>query len=294
MSQLGDYDFSFRNPFISDKTIDQLLEEGYIGVPYDFVADQAVFAAICQRFKDKVKWTKTAPDNDGDVGLMTSNVAEFYELTQFMMENFGWYPAYYSNQEVDKPFIFTAKNEIEANAIKVATSGEYGWRGSLYSLDCFGMTRNSRHLCFIFATQPEGSGKQEWLFFRFDRAKNTTCWSVHPTNLKQVCYLWAEEIQVPEPNFNPTADEILNILKPPQNTRPDIVFLDPEGELTEAAQDLILDAFDEDSDLEFDSVLDQWIALKDRYGFPEKARLATLNWLEVYQQMLVEAVPTVS
>ena len=157
MSQLGDYDFSFRNPFISDKTIDQLLEEGYIGVPYDFVADQAVFAAICQRFKDKVKWTKTAPDNDGDVGLMTSNVAEFYELTQFMMENFGWYPAYYSNQEVDKPFIFTAKNEIEANAIKVATSGEYGWRGSLYSLDCFGMTRNSRHLCFIFATQPEGS-----------------------------------------------------------------------------------------------------------------------------------------
>jgi len=214
MSHSTNCDFSFKNPFISDKTIKQLLEEGYIGVPYDSVADQAVFAAICQRFQDKVKWTKTAPDEDGDIGLMTSNVAEFDELIQFMVENFDWYPAYYSNQEASKPFIFTPKDEIEACAIELATTGEYGWRGSLYSLNYFDITRDRKHLCFIFATQPESSEQQEWLFFRFDRIQNSTCWSVHPTTLNQVCYLWAEEIEVPEPNLNPTADEILNILKP--------------------------------------------------------------------------------
>ncbi|MDJ0726948.1 MAG: hypothetical protein QNJ38_17745, partial [Prochloraceae cyanobacterium] len=49
----------------------------------------------------------------------------------------------------------------------------------------------------------------------FDRQKNNRGWSVIPGTLEQVCYIWAEQIGISEPNYKPTADEILDALEAP-------------------------------------------------------------------------------
>ena len=211
-SASSDYDFSLKKPFLSNQTIEQLLDRGYIGVDYDLVADTA-FAAAAHKFKDKIQWTRTQPDEEGDVGLMTPNLAEFDQLLEFMLDKFGWCPKVYSNKESPDIFIFKPRNEIEENAIALTTDGDYGWKGSLYSLDYVDTAENQNVFCFIFATLPKDAQEQEWLLVQIDRQENTRSWSVHPGTLEQVYYIWAEKIGISEPNFKPTADEILDALQ---------------------------------------------------------------------------------
>jgi serine/threonine-protein kinase len=47
---------------------------------------------------------------------------------------------------------------------------------------------------------------------QIDLKENTRGWSVHNGNLEQVYYIFAEEINIPEPNFNPTPKQILKII----------------------------------------------------------------------------------
>lgn len=200
------FDYSIQNPFLSNQTIEQLLQQGYEGVDHDLV-NKSPFAAAAQKFRDKVKWTLTQPDEDGDVGLMTPNKEGFNQLLEFMLNKFGWCPTIYSFDNHSK-FIFKPQNEHERTAIELAISGECGWQGSLYRLEYFAVEKNE--LCLIFATKP-ADAQQEWLLVKFDRKKQTRAWSVHLGTLEQVYYLWAEQIGILEPRFEPTTDEILDL-----------------------------------------------------------------------------------
>ncbi|MBA2748990.1 MAG: hypothetical protein H0U45_09690 [Tatlockia sp.] len=46
--------FSLKKPFLSNQTIEELLNEGYIGVDYELSADTA-FAAAAYKFQSKIK-----------------------------------------------------------------------------------------------------------------------------------------------------------------------------------------------------------------------------------------------
>ena len=48
------YDFSYKKPFPSSKTIDKLLNEGYVGIDYKLVNDNA-FAAVAYKFRDCIR-----------------------------------------------------------------------------------------------------------------------------------------------------------------------------------------------------------------------------------------------
>lgn len=207
-----DDNFSLKKPFLSNQTIEELLNEGYIGLDYELNTDTA-FAAAAYKFQGKIKWTKTQPDVNGNIALMTPNLAEFDQLLEFMLDNFGWCPQVHSNQETAEIFIFTPQNDLEKGAIALATEGDRGWKGSLYSLDYFDTAKNQNAVCLIFATKPKDAQEQEWLLVQIDLKKNCLSWSVQPKNLKQVYYLWAEKIGIKEPNFKPTADEILDSLE---------------------------------------------------------------------------------
>ncbi len=211
MPQALNHDFSIKKPFLSDQTIDQLLKQGYIGVDRKLANDTA-FGAAAHKFKEQIKWTETYVDGDGDIALMTLNLPEFDQLLQFMLDSFGWCPPVYSDTESPDIFIFTPEDELQQSAIFVATDGDYGWKGSLYSLEYFDSTENQNILGFIFATKPKDSDDQDWLLVEVDRLKNSRGWSLHSGTIEQVYYIWAERIGIPEPNFKPTSDEILDAL----------------------------------------------------------------------------------
>ena len=208
----AEFILALKQALLSNQTIEELLEEGYIGVNYE-LADDFAFAAAAHKFKDKIKWTKTQPDEDSDVALMTPNLAEFDELLDFMLDKFGWCPKVYSNEESPEIFIFTPQNDFEKGVLSLTTDGDYGWKGSLYSLDYFATAENQNILGLIFATKPKDTQEQEWLLVQIDRQKNSRSWSVHPGTLEQVYYIWAEKIGIPEPNFKPTYNEILDVLE---------------------------------------------------------------------------------
>ncbi|NJM28676.1 MAG: hypothetical protein HC856_11685 [Pseudanabaena sp. RU_4_16] len=208
----AEFTLALKQALLSNQTIEELLKEGYIGVDYE-LADDLAFSAAAHKFKDKIKWTKTQPDKDGDVALMTPNLAEFDELLDFMLDQFGWCPKVYSTQESPEIFIFKPRNDLEEGALSLTTDGDYGWKGSLYSLDYFDTAENQNILGLIFATKPKDTQEQEWLLVQIDRQKNSRSWSVHPGALEQVYYIWAEKIGIPEPNFKPTSDEILDALE---------------------------------------------------------------------------------
>jgi len=214
MPQSPECEFSIQKPFLTNQTIDQLLKEGYIGVDLDLALDTA-FAAAAYKFKKQIKWTRTQADEDGDIGLMTPNLVEFNQLLQFMLDSFGWCPQVYSSNESPEIFIFEPKDELQKEAIFLTTDGEYGWKGSLYSLDYFSSTDNGNILGFIFATKPKDAEEQDWLLVEIDRQKNSRGWSVHLGTVEQVYYIWAERIGVPEPKYKPTTDEILDALAAP-------------------------------------------------------------------------------
>ncbi|MEA5510529.1 protein kinase [Crocosphaera sp. UHCC 0190] len=207
----ADYDYSINHPFPSDKTIEELLEKGYIGVDYELVIDNAFVVAANHKFKEQIKWVRTQPDQDGDVALMTNDTQAFDQLLDFMLDKFGWCPQVYSNQTPQEIYIFTPKNEQEEQAIYLATVGDFGWKGSLYSLEYNEAYRDKS--CLIFATQPKDSQKQEWLLVQVNTKKKQISWSVHDESLEKVYYLWAESIKIPEPKFKPTADELIDAIK---------------------------------------------------------------------------------
>jgi len=91
-------------------------------------------------------------------------------------------------------FIFTPKNDVEDLAIAVATLGETGWKGSLYSLDCTDTYRE--HTCFIFATQPKESKNQQWLLVSNDSKNDVKFWSaLEGMLLRDVYYAWTSLVQ---------------------------------------------------------------------------------------------------
>jgi hypothetical protein len=204
------YSCSIQNPFLSDKTIAQLVEKGYIGVSFETSTNTA-FAAAAHKFSDKIKWAKTKPDQDGEVGLMTPDIMEFQNLLQFMLDNFGWCPMVYSDQEEEKIYIFKPQNEIEEFAIELVTDGDRGWKGSLYSLEY--SAKEKDRICFIFSTKSKESIEKEWLLYVANLKDQTSYWSYHDGSIQQVYYKWAEEIEGDTPNYNPTSDEILDALE---------------------------------------------------------------------------------
>jgi hypothetical protein len=204
------YDFSIKKPFRANKTIAELLETGYIGVASKLAGDNA-FAAAAYKFKNKIKWTITKSNGDGERGLMTTDIEELDRLLQFMLDKFNWCPMIYSLEEPEEIFIFTPKNDTEKAAIEATISGEYGWQGSLYSLEM--QEYQDNEVGFIFATKPPNSPTPEWLLVKLNLEDYTGSWSHHEATLKQVYYIWKEQIQLSEPNYNPTPDEILDALK---------------------------------------------------------------------------------
>ena len=202
------YDFTYKKPFPSQKTIDELLQEGYIGIDRRLAEDNA-FAAIAYKFGERIKWT-ISKHTEAEVWLMTTDKQALQKLSEFMLNQFSWSPMIYTAKP-EKAFIFTPKNDTERVAIEATISGEYGWQGSLYSLEKYEYQDNEAG--FIFATKPLDSPQQEWLLVRLNFADYTGCWSHHEGILEHVYYIWKENIQLSEPNYNPTADEILDAIQ---------------------------------------------------------------------------------
>ncbi len=99
-------------------------------------------------------------------------------------------------------YIFTPKNELEAAAIAIATEGQSGWKGSLYSLDYY--DRYLEHTCFIFATQPKSKNDDDWLLIAFDSNDSSKYWiALGERILSDVYYSWAKVVEVPNPQFDP-------------------------------------------------------------------------------------------
>ena len=201
------YDFSYRKPFPSSKTIDQLLSEGYVGIDRQLVHDNA-FAAVAYKFKDRIKWTLSS-QQESEIWLMTTDRQALQQLSKFMLDKFSWSPMIYTAKP-QKAFIFTPRNDTERAAIEATISGEYGWQGSLYSLELY--EYRDREAGFIFATKPLNSLHQEWLLVKLNFNDYTGFWSHHEGTLEQVYYIWQENIQLSEPNYNPTTDEILDAI----------------------------------------------------------------------------------
>ena len=202
------YDFSYKKPFPSRKSIDQLLAEGYIGVDIKLVNDNA-FAAVAYKFQHQIKWT-VSNQSEERVWLMTKDRAALKKLSDFMLSKFSWCPMIYSTKPQEN-FIFTPKNNTEKAAIEATISGEYGWQGSLYSLELYEYQDDEAG--FIFTTKPLDSEHQEWLLVKLNFQEYTGSWSHHDGSLEQVYYIWKENIQLSEPNYHPTSDEILDAIK---------------------------------------------------------------------------------
>lgn len=202
------YDFSLKKPFPSNKTIEELLAEGYVGIDYNLISDNA-FAAAAHKFKDKIKWTISKLDAE-EIWLMTPDKEALKDLSQFMLTKFSWCPKIYYEISEDI-FIFQPKNKLEKTAIELTISGEYGWQGSLYSLEIFEYQGNE--IGFIFTTKPIDTTEQEWLLVKINLEDYTGSWSHHQGTLERVYYIWKEQIPLSEPNYNPTTDEILDALK---------------------------------------------------------------------------------
>ena len=192
----------------SNKTIEGLLLEDYQGVNYELIKNDA-FIVAANHFTKKIRWVKTTSDADGNVGLMTLEIQAFDDLLDFMLDKFGWCPKVYNNQLASEIYIFSPKNEIESIAIQLATDGEYGWKGSLYHLAYEEKYKDKIGL--IFATKPVDSNEQHWLLVEIDQINKQRSWSVHDISLEQVYYIMAEEINIPEPNYNPTIEQMSEI-----------------------------------------------------------------------------------
>lgn len=202
------YDFSYRKPFPSSKTIEELLAEGYIGIDRKLVYDNA-FAAVAYKFGEQIKWT-VSNSLESEVWLMTTDKTALKSLASFMLNKFSWSPMIYE-EKPKEAFIFTPKNNTERAAIEATISGEYGWQGSLYSLELYEYQDNEAG--FIFTTKPLDSVVQEWLLVRLNFIDYTGCWSHHEGTIEQVYYIWKENIELSEPNYKPTTDEILDAIK---------------------------------------------------------------------------------
>ena len=202
------YDFSYKKPFPSQKNIDELLKEGYIGVDIKLVKDNA-FAAVAYKFKNQIRWI-ISNQLEEQVWLMTTDKEALIELSDFMLKKFSWCPMIYRSKPQEK-FIFTPKNDTEKAAIEATVSGEYGWQGSLYSLELYEYQNNEAG--FIFTTKPLDSPLQEWLLVKLNFKNYTGSWSHHDGSLEQVYYIWKENIQLSEPNYHPTSDEILDAIE---------------------------------------------------------------------------------
>ncbi|MEM7760151.1 MAG: hypothetical protein AAGF83_05445 [Cyanobacteria bacterium P01_G01_bin.67] len=202
------YDFSYKKPFPSPKTIDQLLSEGYVGIDHKLAEDNA-FAAVAYKFKNQIKWTISS-QIEPEIWLMTTDKQALEKLSEFMLNKFSWSPMIYAAKP-KKAFIFTPQNNTEKAAIEATISGEYGWQGSLYSLELYEYQDNEAG--FIFATKPLDSPQQEWLLVKLNFLDYSGSWSHHEGTLEQVYYIWKEKIQLAEPNYKPTTDEILDAIK---------------------------------------------------------------------------------
>ena len=202
------YDFTYKKPFPSPKTIDELLQQGYVGIDRR-LADDNAFAAVAYKFGDRIKWTISNQEKS-EVWLMTTDKQALQKLSEFMLNQFSWSPMIYTAKP-EKAFIFTPQNDTERAAIEATISGEYGWQGSLYSLELYEYRDNEAG--FIFATKPLDSPQPEWLLVKLNFTDYTGCWSHHEGTLQYVYYIWKENIQLSEPNYNPTADEILDAIR---------------------------------------------------------------------------------
>lgn len=201
------YDFSYKKPFLSPKSIDELLDDGYVGIDHKLVYDNA-FAAVAYKFKSQIQWTMSNR-LESEIWLMTKDKKALEKLSEFMLNKFSWSPMIYT-EKPKEAFIFTPQNNTERAAIEATISGEYGWQGSLYSLERYEYQDNEAG--FIFATKPLDSLHQEWLLVRLNFIDYTGSWSHHEGTIEQVYYIWKENIELAEPNYKPTTDEILDAI----------------------------------------------------------------------------------
>jgi len=202
------YDFSYKKPYLSQKSIDELLKEGYVGIDHKLAQDNA-FAAVAYKFKHQIRWT-LSNQSDEEVWLMTTDKQALKKLSDFMLQKFSWSPMIYATKPKEA-FIFTPENDTEKAAIEATISGEYGWQGCLYSLELYEYQNNEAG--FIFATKPLDSIDQEWLLVKLNFTDYTGSWSHHEGSLEQVYYIWKENIQLSEPNYHPTTDQILDAIR---------------------------------------------------------------------------------
>lgn len=103
--------------------------------------------------------------------------------------------------KTDRVHVFTPESDLEVAAIAIATEGNIGWKGSLYSLDYFDCYQENT--CFIFATVPRESRFQEWLLVNFDTRADAKYWIVLGNKLLvEVYYAWANVVGYPHPYFD--------------------------------------------------------------------------------------------
>ncbi|MEL7408404.1 MAG: hypothetical protein AAFN00_15855 [Cyanobacteria bacterium J06558_2] len=115
------YDYSYKKPYPSRKTIDELLSEGYVGIDHK-LADDNAFAAVAYKFKSQIKWT-ISNQQESEIWLMTTDQQALQKLSEFMLKKFSWSPMIYTAKP-QKAFIFTPKNNTEKAAIDATISGE--------------------------------------------------------------------------------------------------------------------------------------------------------------------------
>jgi hypothetical protein len=103
--------------------------------------------------------------------------------------------------KVANAYIFTPESDLEVAAIALATEGDIGWKGSLYSLDYFDCYQE--HTCFIFAIEPKENNIQQWLLVNFDTRADARYWIVLGNQLlAEVYYDWAKVVGDPHPYFD--------------------------------------------------------------------------------------------
>lgn len=189
---------SLQNPLTSEKSVEELLAEGYVGVDAE-LAGNVAFALASEQFKKQINWIKSKFSGREKLALMTSHKEAFEQLLEFLNSKFGWYPEIYQEEGKSEVYIFPPDNHIEEEAIQLATTDEDAWTGSLYSLDY--LERHQNVLLFIFATKSKNSDKQEWLVVQKNVENNQKWVSLYSGTLEEAYYNWAKQVDLTAPKF---------------------------------------------------------------------------------------------
>lgn len=103
-------DYSIEKPHPSPKNIEQLVQEGYVGIDYQFVYTTAL--VVTARQFTQIRWVKTAPNEAGKVGLMTIDLEQFDQLLTALQAQFNQHPTVYRLDTDTVPLASTQEDSL--------------------------------------------------------------------------------------------------------------------------------------------------------------------------------------